>query len=99
MKLDIIAEERVLSVHIFCSVQSLGEDRGGMLMKITINGKVCEADEGQTILDVARANGIYIPTLCHLAELTPTGACRICLVEVEGARNLVAPVRLQSRKA
>ena len=59
-------------------------------MNITINGKVCEGCEGQTILDVARANGIYIPTLCHLAELTPTGACRICLVEVEGARNLVA---------
>lgn len=59
-------------------------------MKITINGKVCEAEEGQTILDVARTNGIYIPTLCHLAELTPTGACRICVVEVEGTRNLLA---------
>ena len=90
MKLYIIAEERVFSIHIFCSVQCLGEDKGGTLMKVTINGTVCEAEEGQTILDVARANGIYIPTLCHLAELTPTGACRVCLVEVEGMRTLVA---------
>jgi len=58
-------------------------------MNITINGKVCEAVEGQTILDVARANGFTIPTLCHLPGLTPTGACRICVVEVEGMRNLV----------
>ncbi|OPY00339.1 MAG: putative formate dehydrogenase [Syntrophorhabdus sp. PtaB.Bin047] len=59
-------------------------------MKITINGKICEAAEGQTVLDVARANGFYIPTLCYLSGLTPTGACRICVVEVEGMRNLVA---------
>lgn len=59
-------------------------------MKITINGKTCEAVEGQTILEVARVNGFYIPTLCYLADLTPTGACRICVVEVEGMRNLVA---------
>jgi formate dehydrogenase major subunit len=59
-------------------------------MKVTINGKVCEAAEGQTVLEVARANGFYIPTLCYLADLTPTGACRICVVEVEGMRNLVA---------
>jgi len=59
-------------------------------MKVTINGKVCEAAEGQTVLEVARANGFYIPTLCYLSGLTPTGACRICVVEVEGMRNLVA---------
>ena len=59
-------------------------------MKITINGKTCEAVEGQTVLEVARANGFFIPTLCYLADLTPTGACRICVVEVEGMRNLVA---------
>lgn len=59
-------------------------------MKITINGKVCEGAEGQTILDVAKANGFDIPTLCYLSGLTPTGACRICVVEVEGMRNLVA---------
>jgi formate dehydrogenase major subunit len=90
MKLDIIAEERVFSIHIFCSIQCLDEDEGGTLMKITINGTVYEAEQGQTILDVARANGINIPTLCHLAGLTPVGACRVCLVEVEKSPNLTA---------
>lgn len=52
-------------------------------MKVTLNGKIYEAEPGQTILDVARANGINIPTLCYLPELSPFGACRVCLVEVE----------------
>jgi predicted molibdopterin-dependent oxidoreductase YjgC len=59
-------------------------------MNVTINGKVCEAQEGQTVLQVARANGIQIPTLCDMPELTPTGACRICMVEIEGMRSLMA---------
>jgi NADP-reducing hydrogenase subunit HndD len=46
--------------------------------------------QGQTILEVAEENGIHIPTLCRLKGTTPTGACRICLVEVEGAKALVA---------
>lgn len=58
-------------------------------MEITINGKICEAEKGQTILEAASANGFKIPTLCHLPELAPTGACRVCLVEVEGAPSLV----------
>jgi len=55
----------------------------------TINGKVCEFDPGQTILEVAQANHISIPTLCYLKGTTPTGACRICVVEVKGARSLM----------
>ncbi len=57
---------------------------------ITINGQEFSFEPGETILDVATRNGIYIPTLCYLKRTTPTGACRICVVEVEGARNLVA---------
>ena len=45
---------------------------------------------GETILEVARRNGIDIPTLCHLKGASPTGACRVCVVEVEGARTLMA---------
>lgn len=45
---------------------------------------------GETILQVAERNGIHIPTLCYLKGAAPTGACRICLVEVEGATNLMA---------
>ncbi len=44
---------------------------------------------GQTILEAAEAAGVQIPTLCHLKEATPNGACRICVVEVKGARSLV----------
>jgi predicted molibdopterin-dependent oxidoreductase YjgC len=56
---------------------------------ILINGNEFAFDSGETILDVARRNDIDIPTLCHLKGATPTGACRICVVEVEGARTLL----------
>jgi len=58
--------------------------------KITINGNEFSFEPGETILEVARRNSIDIPTLCHLKGTTPTGACRICIVEVERARTLVA---------
>jgi len=56
---------------------------------LVINGNEFSFTPGETILQVARRNGIDIPTLCYLKRATPTGACRICLVEVEGARNLL----------
>jgi predicted molibdopterin-dependent oxidoreductase YjgC len=57
---------------------------------IRIDGKEYEFVPGDTILDAARRNGIDIPTLCYMKGASPTGACRVCLVEVEGARTLVA---------
>ena len=57
---------------------------------ITIDGKEVEASSGQTVLEVAKENGIYIPTLCHYEGTTNPGACRVCVVEVENARTLVA---------
>lgn len=59
-------------------------------LELTINGKVYAFTQGETILDVARRNDIFIPTLCHLKNATPTGACRMCVVEVKGARSLIA---------
>lgn len=56
---------------------------------ITINGNTFNFHSGETILDVARQNQIDIPTLCYLKGTTPTGACRICVVEVENAKNLL----------
>jgi len=56
---------------------------------VTINGKTCDGEQGQTILDVARANDITIPTLCHLKGLTPWGGCRLCIVEIEGSPKTV----------
>ena len=46
-------------------------------IKITINGKVCVGEKGQTILDIAAANGITIPTLCHHYNVKRYGACGI----------------------
>ncbi len=57
---------------------------------ITINGHELTIQSGETILEVARRHHIDIPTLCHLKGTIPTGACRICVVEVEGARTLLA---------
>jgi predicted molibdopterin-dependent oxidoreductase YjgC len=57
--------------------------------KITINGHDFIFKSDETILSVARRNSIDIPTLCHLRGTMPTGACRICVVEVKGARSLL----------
>ena len=56
---------------------------------IVINGNELPIESGETILDVARRGHIDIPTLCHLKGTIPTGACRICVVEVKGARTLL----------
>jgi len=57
---------------------------------ITINGSQLSGRDGMTILDVAQENNIPIPTLCHHPLLTPTGVCRVCLVEDESNGELVA---------
>ncbi len=58
-------------------------------MQIVIDGKVIEAKEGQTILQIAKNAGIHIPTLCFMEKLLPIGSCRMCIVEVEGYENPV----------
>lgn len=58
-------------------------------MKVTINNKECWANPGETILTVAHREGMQIPTLCHLKGFSPTGSCRVCVVEVAGQNNLV----------
>ncbi|OGV57969.1 MAG: ferredoxin [Lentisphaerae bacterium RIFOXYA12_FULL_48_11] len=58
--------------------------------KLTIDGKPVEVVDGTTIYDAARKHGIRIPTLCYLESIQAIGACRVCVVEVEGARTLVA---------
>ncbi len=59
-----------------------------MTVTLTINNRRVVAAEGSTILEAARAAGIYIPTLCHHPDLTNVGACRMCVVSVEKARGL-----------
>jgi len=58
-------------------------------MKIEVNGREVKAESGDTILDSLSREGIAVPTLCHMKGMTPTGACRICVVEVAGAPGLV----------
>jgi len=58
-------------------------------ISLTIDGQQVSAREGSTILDVCRQMGLDIPTLCFLETLHPVNACRVCMVEVEGARVLV----------
>lgn len=60
------------------------------LVNLTIDHQEVEIEKGKTILEAAEKAGIHIPTLCYLAEVNQIGACRICLVEVEGSRNLTA---------
>ena len=59
-------------------------------IKVTLNGTEVSGHPGMTILELAQENEIDIPTLCHYPGLPPIGACRICVVEVEGSRTLVA---------
>lgn len=60
------------------------------MVNIKINGMSFAVPKGSTILEAARYAGIVIPTLCYLKEMNEIGACRICVVEVKGARSLVA---------
>ena len=62
------------------------------MVTLTIDGREIQAEEGTTILEAARENNIYIPSLCHHEEVTPYGACRLCQVEVakNGRERLVA---------
>ena len=60
------------------------------MVNIKINGMPLSVPSGITILEAARYAGIEIPTLCYLKKINQIGACRICMVEVKGARSLVA---------
>ncbi len=60
------------------------------MLNIKINGIPCSVPYGTKIIDAARMVGIEIPTLCYLKEMNEIGACRFCVVEVVGARSLVA---------
>ncbi len=60
-----------------------------MVFTVEINNQKVAAKSGETILSILNRNGIKVPTLCHLNGFTPTGSCRMCVVEVEGMENLV----------
>jgi len=58
-------------------------------VNLVIDGKKVKVREGSTILEAAEVCGITIPTFCHIKGLIPTGACRVCVVEVQGSKTLM----------
>ena len=60
------------------------------MIQLTINNKKINAEAGTTILKAAKQNGINIPSLCYMEGIHEFGACRVCSVEVVGARTLQA---------
>lgn len=60
------------------------------MINITIDGKKIQTEEGHTILEAARENGIDIPTLCYMKDVNEIGSCRLCMVEIEGYDSLLA---------
>ena len=56
---------------------------------VTIDGKTCTSEFGKTILEIARENDIYIPTMCYLTKVMPIASCRMCVVDVEGVDGMI----------
>ncbi len=59
------------------------------MVSIEVNGRTIQAKKGEMMLTAMSRAGINVPTLCHMSDLLPSGACRMCVVEVEGQRTLV----------
>ncbi len=68
------------------------------MLNLTINGKPCQAQDGSTIMEAARQNGIHIPSLCYLKDVHQYGTCRVCVVEVEGMKNLQASCMVKAQE-
>lgn len=60
-----------------------------MGVRLEVNGRSIEAEKGETILTALNRHGMHVPTICSMKDLSPSGACRMCVVEVEGRENLV----------
>lgn len=60
-----------------------------MGIKLEVNGRTIEAGQGETILSALNRHGMQVPTICSMKDLSPSGACRMCVVEVEGHDKLV----------
>ncbi len=71
------------------SIMSSIREKSPKPISITIDGKECKGTFGETILEIARANGIYIPTMCYLTKVLPIGSCRMCVVEVDGIDGFI----------
>jgi NADH-quinone oxidoreductase subunit G/NADP-reducing hydrogenase subunit HndD len=59
------------------------------MVKLNVNDRQIEAREGEMLIDAMERAGVRVPTLCHMKDLFPSGACRMCVVEIDGRRGLV----------
>jgi NADH-quinone oxidoreductase subunit G len=71
------------------SIMSSAKNIEPKAINVTIDGKSCSAVFGQTILEIARENDIYIPTMCYLTKTLPIASCRMCIVDVEGVDGAI----------
>jgi formate dehydrogenase alpha subunit len=67
-------------------------------IKLTVDGLQVTVPEGATVLDAARAAGIYVPTLCYDEDLEPYGACRLCIVEIDGVPGMPTACTTKAKK-
>jgi NADH dehydrogenase/NADH:ubiquinone oxidoreductase subunit G len=82
--------------HVVCDATWRSEDKMQEIT-LTINGQSVKGKSGDTVLEICRANDIYIPTLCHLDGLTDVGACRLCVVEIQSERKPVPACNYPAR--
>ena len=61
------------------------------MVNLTIDGRQISVEENTTIMEAARSVGIQIPSLCYLKGINEIGACRVCVVELEGKDTLITP--------
>jgi len=67
----------------------MSREQNTKMITVTINGKACQSEYGKTILQIARENDIYIPTMCYLTKVKPIASCRMCVVEIEGVEGMI----------
>jgi len=70
-------------------MSSTNRNQAPKTINLTIDGKACSGNFGQTILEIARENNIYIPTMCYLTKTLPIASCRMCIVDVEGVEGAI----------
>ncbi len=68
------------------------------MITLTIDGREVSVPKGTSVLNACKMHDIQIPTLCHDPELPTTGACRLCIVQIEGTRNLPPSCATQARQ-
>ncbi|MGX2981984.1 NADH-quinone oxidoreductase subunit G [Helicobacter sp. 23-1045] len=79
--LAFLVAQNLKAIHL-----KLSQYKGIKMAEITINNQKITANEGEYLLNVARANGIFIPAICYLSGCSPTLACKLCMVEADGKR-------------